>query len=849
MKKVVIAMHWIIRLGEAMLLTGVLLIAGLYMAMHTRSGMEWAAGKVREVSGGIVEIQSLSGRLPFRLQAKKIMLHDYQTNAWLVVEDVTIRPSPAALLNRELILRSMHAGKVEWIALPSFHRASAGGHSGERKPVAWPAWKLRLDQLDVDEAVIHPAITREPVHGSLQGSSVWDIGKVNVEAEIAAKAVIPGKLDAGLDIDFVFRDYTLIFPEVTLRREGDVASVSGAYHPESAMVGLTGRVQVIDFGAYASWLGEGWRGGGQTTWSLQHAQRGAPWRFAGQSTINHAGYHFINAHGLEGKFDFTWLAGTNHYKTLAVDLASGPVIAGESTITFDQPVTYRQSNSTARLDVPAVSLADLHMRLGASADARQLSLRADVSHPKLRYGVIEANAARPPDAGFLPVQMDMDKGLNGRLRLAGQPGDILQGIMRRPSSLRGEVMADLSIHRFPVDTALDGSVEWRDGQYRNVATGTLIDQIAVRLLGRKKRLVLDQATATDGGRGRLSAEGHLAFDQGWLPSWDIQLDATNASIFRLIRTELPLSGQITSTGNKESAVVRGEVFLEHFRFVIPRRLPPSIRPLTVTEINHPDPARNTPVESPRVDEPRIRKSQRPVQLDITMKTRDRFEVSGRGLQSEWGRGELTLAGTSDEPSLSGSVRIVQGYAMLFGRRFTIDQGRLTFPGPLPPQPQLNITASTRISDVMASLVVGGTAGRPLIKLTSDPLLEESEIMSMILFGKLAENMTPWQAVALASGLRLLSGADDDVVAVLDAGQTLLQVDQINIKQDDEGEGLASVTVGKHVGPFIYLEGEKGFGTAEDIVKVTVELPRRFVLQTETSPRIREGISLFWRRDY
>jgi translocation and assembly module TamB len=266
------------------------------------------------------------------------------------------------------------------------------------------------------------------------------------------------------------------------------------------------------------------------------------------------------------------------------------------------------------------------------------------------------------------------------------------------------------------------------------------------------------------------------------------------------------------------------------------------------EINHPDPARNTPTGPESVPDVTPAKQPRPIAFGIRVKTRQNFYVAGRGLQSEWRIDNLELGGTSHHPTLTGSARMIRGYAMFLGRRFNIDEGRLELTGAIPPRPQINISASTRVSDIIARLEVHGSTDRPEIKLLSDPLLPEDEIMAMILFGKLTETMTPWQAIALANGLRVLSGSDSDVVSVLEQGQNLLSVDQIDIKQSDDGDGLTSIALGKHIGRSLYVEGEKGFGEAEDTVTFTYELSPRLVLETETSPRIREGINLYWRKD-
>ena len=544
------------------------------------------------------------------------------------------------------------------------------------------------------------------------------------------------------------------------------------------------------------------------------------------------------------------LAGLN----IATD-TNAPAVAGTASLTADLRNLTATPTGTARLNAEGVTIhyGFLHhfeqsnLELNARLAADELIFDGKVTHPLLDRFETLATVQIVATNQFFPLTFKRENGFDLRVRLEGNLREISETMLTRPMALGGYVSMDLAAEGFPHKPTLDGYLWLTNGQFRSLETGTFLDKIDVRLIGQDNKLKLTHATAGDGGRGRVAALGEISFEPDWQADWLFNATITNATLFRFIRTDLPLSGNILGIGNREIRRIEGSLWLEPFKFVIPRRLPPSIRELDVVEINHPDPSRNTVINNEPREEREPRERSRPIDFDIRLTTRRGFEVTGRGLQSEW-RGNLHLTGNSDKPQLIGSVRVARGYTMLLGRRFNIDEGRIDLTGPVPPNPSLYISASTRISDVTASLVAVGTVNRPDIRLISDPMLPEDEIMAVILFGKSLETMTPWQAIALANGLRILGGGED-VVGVMEGTQNLMRVDQIDIRQDEEGEGFSSVVVGKYIGRNLYVEGEKGFGEAEDSITVTLELTPRLILETETSPRIREGVSLFWRREF
>lgn len=109
--------------------------------------------------------------------------------------------------------------------------------------------------------------------------------------------------------------------------------------------------------------------------------------------------------------------------------------------------------------------------------------------------------------------------------------------------------------------------------------------------------------------------------------------------------------------------------------------------------------------------------------------------------------------------LAGALQTVRGSYAYQGRRFTIERdGTLRFAGGTSLDPLLGITATRTVSGVNIKAALRGSASAPELELTSSPPLEESDILSLLLFNQPANelgagqrNELAVQAASLASG--------------------------------------------------------------------------------------------------
>ncbi|EFK95561.1 protein containing DUF490, partial [sediment metagenome] len=98
-------------------------------------------------------------------------------------------------------------------------------------------------------------------------------------------------------------------------------------------------------------------------------------------------------------------------------------------------------------------------------------------------------------------------------------------------------------------------------------------------------------------------------------------------------------------------------------------------------------------------------------LDLEIDMPARIFVRGRGLDSEWG-GNIQLTGSTREPVLRGSIDYRRGFLDFLDRRFDIREGRVTFTGATPPDPEIYIEAAATARTMTGIVRVTGAATDP-----------------------------------------------------------------------------------------------------------------------------------------
>jgi translocation and assembly module TamB len=244
-------------------------------------------------------------------------------------------------------------------------------------------------------------------------------------------------------------------------------------------------------------------------------------------------------------------------------------------------------------------------------------------------------------------------------------------------------------------------------------------------------------------------------------------------------------------------------------------------------------------DTPNVEPSRYAQSS----FSVTLALPDNLVVRGRDLRSgsgPIGLGDVnvTLGGAlavskevGEEPTIVGRVDVVRGQYRFQGRPFTIVRGSsLRFTGSAT-NPTLDVTAERRISGVTAEVDIAGTLAQPAIQLSSNPPLDQGDILSMIVFNQTMNQLPGSQRVSLAARAGALA-AGAIATPIADSVARALDLDVFEIRPSDDVGG-ASVRIGRQVSDRLFLDFSQFFGR-DEVSQFTFEYRLSEVLSVLTS---------------
>lgn len=251
-----------------------------------------------------------------------------------------------------------------------------------------------------------------------------------------------------------------------------------------------------------------------------------------------------------------------------------------------------------------------------------------------------------------------------------------------------------------------------------------------------------------------------------------------------------------------------------------------------------------------------------------------FFVRGHGLDSEWS-GSFNIRGPVSQPELFGALRPVRGQFDLLSKAFAFSGGEISFTGGRRINPAINLDLTYTGGSITAIAKASGTLSRPSISLESRPPLPQDEVLSHVLFGKSMSDLSHFEALQLANGVRELANIGSGGLNVLGSMRKGFGLDVLRIggsadsgsarqssglsgaedmigpassSGQEEGENLPSLEAGKYITDNIYVGVEQGFTQESTAVRIEIELMPRVTLEGRTSTSS-SRVGIGWKKDY
>lgn len=279
------------------------------------------------------------------------------------------------------------------------------------------------------------------------------------------------------------------------------------------------------------------------------------------------------------------------------------------------------------------------------------------------------------------------------------------------------------------------------------------------------------------GELQIAGEGSAS-----MPDWNVALsiDGDALGLMRTPEIDLDVSPALRVRADSRSAVVSGRVELPLV----------AVRVHTLPE--------GSVSESPDLVLAGATEPAAPayaVRTDLDIVLGDRVSMEGMGFSTGLS-GQIRVRGDETAPIAAfGEVDLRDGRYSAYGQNLAVDQGRLSFNGPLD-DPGLDVRASRTVGEYQAGLEIRGTLMNPRSQVFSIPALPESDALSLLLTGRLlSAGTTGADATLLINALAGLGVSQGDEI-MRDIGQTV-GFDEFGL---DAGDGFAGtqLTIGKRL---------------------------------------------------
>jgi len=172
-------------------------------------------------------------------------------------------------------------------------------------------------------------------------------------------------------------------------------------------------------------------------------------------------------------------------------------------------------------------------------------------------------------------------------------------------------------------------------------------------------------------------------------------------------------------------------------------------------------------------------------------------------------GDLQITKEMEQPFvLSGGITIVRGFASIYGKRFVMQQGQVTFTGSPDINPLLDITVNHTVSNYLVAIHVEGKARKPEITFSSTPELPQSDILSLLIVGKTTDRLTSSEQQSVSS--QLTGAAGSMIAGNFKRPSAGAWPRHAHHRRGRELRG-GSVSVGQYVTQDIFMSYEFGMG--------------------------------------
>ncbi len=237
-----------------------------------------------------------------------------------------------------------------------------------------------------------------------------------------------------------------------------------------------------------------------------------------------------------------------------------------------------------------------------------------------------------------------------------------------------------------------------------------------------------------------------------------------------------------------------------------------------------------------VDDPKLERGT-PIQADVTVTLGDDVALKGFGLNGELS-GRLKIRERANKPATARGEIEVKGNYKAYGQDLQIERGKLLFSSTLLDDPGLDIRAVRKVDDIRAGVQVRGTALRPQLTVWSDPVLEQSDVLSYIVLGRPLKGGSGADSALVGQAANSLGTAGGNLLA-RGLGQKVGLELGVETLSDIGGPAF---TAGKYLSPALYVGYGQGLFNPQTLFILRYKIFDRYELEALSGREQKIGVN-------
>jgi translocation and assembly module TamB len=485
---------------------------------------------------------------------------------------------------------------------------------------------------------------------------------------------------------------------------------------------------------------------------------------------------------------------------------------------------------------------DAAAKTGLDADVKatlagaRLNVAATATNPAGGRASVSLDLSAESSAAPFRIAVAATRPITGRFDVDGEIEPVWQLFLGGSRTLGGSVSAHGDIAGTLNAPSFIGHASLANGRFEDASTGLKLRNVVAQADLTQDVVAVRSFTGADAKSGTLSGQGELNLAKGGESTLTVNLKsfqlldnetatATASGALTIARDaagKARLSGQLT--------IVRADISAKT------SRAPPGVVRMEVVE-------RNRPASLDYGMQAQTTDHGVSAVLDIHLRAPGNVFVRGLGLNAEMSL-DATVTGDTARPVLRGTANVVHGDYQFAGQRFEIDTRSVVYLATDPQAIRLDITATRDDPTLTAVISIAGTAAKPEITLSSTPTLPQDEILSQVLFGASASQLSGVEAAQLAAALATLAtGGGFDIMGGLGK---FARLDRLALGADSASG--TTVSGGKYIGKRVYLEITGG-GRYGPSAQVEYRAGHGLSVISQVGGEAGAKLAVRWRHDY